>query len=488
MSKVQILSAEVISKIAAGEVVERPASVVKELFENSLDAGARRIEVHLKDGGKTLIHIKDDGSGIAKDDLGILFGRHATSKIRSAQDLESVLSFGFRGEALYSVGAVSEVTLKSRSKASREAWEILVRGGERGETAPSSMAAAGTDIKIHELFFNTPARKKFLKSDASEFDQVLNVIVPYALFYPEVHIVLTHNGRNILDLAPQKTRAQRAAQTLGLNAAHVMESKDEFPNDNIRLTLILGDMNIQRPRRDLQYIFVNGRPVQSRNISFHVNDTYKLILPPSVYPFFAVMLDIPPQEVDVNIHPSKREVRLRQESKVGVLLRQAVERALMTRTSAKEVSADIPKDDIFPLPSGFPIKEEGVPADKIVFAPGQKGFSPLIDRDTVSRESVRPGNFSGFFEKSEKSGQRVADFIPPVQGDKAHTDPVKERFLRARFVGTFIHKYHLFEEGSSLFVVDQHAAQERIMFEKFLRQIHGGKVEVQHLLMPVQIS
>lgn len=442
MSKVQVLPSDVIARIAAGEVVERPASVVKELVENSLDAGATRVEVHLKEGGKSLIHIKDNGRGISRDDLEVLFQRHATSKIASAEDLEKVLSLGFRGEALYSIGAVAEVNVKSLAAGAKEAWEIDVSGGVKSAARPAAAAGQGTEIRVKELFFNTPARKKFLKSDASEIEQVLHVFLPYVLLYPERSFVLTHNGRTLVDLEPASNSVERTAKALNLEARYLLGTEAVHAAEGFSLRLVLGDMNIQRPRRDLQYLFVNGRPVQSRTVLFHVNDVYRLVMPDGVHPAFAVFLDVPPQDVDVNIHPAKREVRIRQEARLGGFLRANVEQLLMTRGGAREVPAHEP---LFPFPSDTPIPE-GLPADKVVFAPAQvPGRTASVPRP-ASEEPV----FAEF----------AAHF------DQQRTAPLKTRLSRARFVGTFDHKYHLFEEGASLFVVDQHAAQERVPFRE----------------------
>ena len=468
MGRVHVLPADVISKIAAGEVVERPASVVKELLENSLDAGAKRVEIHLKDGGKTLIHIKDDGCGIAKEDLAALFTRHATSKLASAADLESIMSLGFRGEALYSIGSVAEVTLKSRAEGPREAWSITVRGGEKRKSVLSTMHSTGTDIRVGEIFFNTPARKKFLKSDSAEFEQVLNVVIPYALYYPERAFLVSHNGRTFIDLRPAKTQLDRAADALGLERRHIIAS-EVFEDGAVKVAMILGDINIQRPRRDLQYLFVNGRPIQSRNLSFHMNETYKLIFPPAVHPFFVVMLTLPVADVDVNVHPTKREVRLREESRIGSILRRAVERALMTGTSAKE--ALLPAVNGLPFSTQTSAKEEGVPAERMVFAPGQLGFASSFGLTATPR-----------VEEAAQQSESQPSFAGEAGGQ------LKDRLAMARFVGTFVRKYHLFEVGESLFVIDQHAAQERILFEKFRRQICEGRIEVQPLLAPIVVS
>lgn len=464
MAHVHVLSSDVIARIAAGEVVERPASVVKELVENALDAGATYVEVNLKEGGKSLIYIKDNGSGIVREDLGLLFQRHATSKITSAEDLEQVLSLGFRGEALYSIGAVAEVNVKSLATGLKDAWEIDVKGGVKEAARPVAMAGQGTEIRVKELFFNTPARKKFLKSDASEVEQVLNVFMPYVLLYPDRHFILTHNGRTLVDLAPAENVVERTAAALNLDARHLLSGEGALLQEGFALRLVLGDINIQRPRRDLQYLFVNGRPVQSRTVLFHVNDVYRLVMSEGVHPAFAIFLNVSPADVDVNIHPAKREVRIRQEARLGGFLRTQIEQLLMTRGGAKEIPA---REPLFPFPSDVPISE-GVPADKMIFSPGQSSDIPLCRPRPQNEEPV----FSEF----------VAHF------DQQRESSLKDRLLRARFIGTFAHKYHLFEEGQSLFVVDQHAAQERVLFEKFRRQLAAGAVEVERLLTPVVVS
>ncbi len=493
------MSLDVIAKIAAGEVVERPASVVKELMENSLDAGASRVEVHLTAGGKTRLQVRDNGQGIPREDMELLFSRHATSKIRSGADLDALVSLGFRGEALFSVSSVSELTLKSRAAGAAEAWEVKVRGGDRQRPSPAVLPSQGTDILIEEIFFNTPARKQFLKSDAAELDQAVNVFLPYALLYPQKHFVLTANGRGIYDLAAEAKGAARAARALALKAEYII-TLENATNGAMALGGFLGDINIQRARRDLQFVFVNGRPVQSKSVLFHVNDVYRLIMPEGTHPFFALFLTVPPQEVDVNIHPAKREVRLKDEGRVGSLIRRAVEQALMTKGGPKQlVSRGLVSPEIFtfqPRPgagaggdAGRSVSgQEGLPPDRLVFGPnqrsevpsfipsgsfhdGRKGTEPVISRDLAGE---LPGQAPDFFTFTEQlAGQR--------------DDSLKARLSRARLIGTLARKYHLFEEGEDLFVVDQHAAQERILFEQFSRQMTAGAVEVQRQLTPVVI-
>jgi DNA mismatch repair protein MutL len=460
MTNVNILSPDVIAKIAAGEAVDRPASVVKELLENAIDAKATSVEIHLKDAGKELIHIKDNGSGITHGDMEKIFQRHATSKITAIEDLEKLHSMGFRGEALYSIAAVSDVILTSRTSED-DGWQIHIRGSVRQNLQPASLAHKGTDIKISELFFNTPARRKFLKNNASELHQILNIVLPYTLIYPEIRFVLTHAGRTLLDLRPAPCALDRAAAALNVAMGHFLETDQEFVEEQIRVRMILGNINIQRPRRDLQFIFINDRPIESKNLSYNLNDVYKLILPPGVYGAFIVNITLNPANVDVNIHPTKREVRLKDEARIISLLRRMTEYQLMHKGQAKE----------FSTPG---IQSGGLPADKVLFAPGQ--LQARFD----------PGTYAF---KEFGTAQTVASREMPLDFQLFGEDnTLRSKFTRARFVGAFLQKYLIFEVDESLLIVDQHAAQERIMFEKFKDQIENAKVESQPLLTPLLLK
>jgi DNA mismatch repair protein MutL len=455
MPKVQILSSDVIAKIAAGEVIERPASVVKECVENALDAGATSIEVHLKEAGKQLIHIKDNGHGISHENLQNLFQRHATSKITAIDDLETLNSLGFRGEALFSVGSIADVVLTSQTKDDPMGWELHVRGGERLDLQPAATSGAGTEIKISEIFFNTPARKKFLKSNTSELNQILEIFLPYTLLNPIVSFKLTHAGRGIIDLKPSTSTKERIARSLNLDAKHLIEVEQSFKDEGITLRMVLGNINIQRTRRDLQYIFVNGRPVQSRTLGFHLNDIYRLILPPSVYPFFALFIEIDPTSIDVNIHPSKREVKISQEARLSTFIRHTVEHALMTQGDARSI----------PLTSTTPGVEQ-----------------------TNSTPGVVEVYTAQLFEQHRSAGQEA--LVPQIEDRlfPSLQQTMQGKFAGSRFIGSFINKYLLWESDDALLLVDQHAAQERIMFEKFKNQIENGQVEVQNLLTPILLK
>lgn len=491
LNKVQILPSDVIAKIAAGEVIERPASVVKECVENSIDAGATSIEVHLKDAGKQLIHIKDNGSGITHDDLNNLFQRHATSKITAIDDLERLQSLGFRGEALFSIGSIADVILKSKPKEegsgkteafnppssllslpsvqkNYDTWQLHVRGGQRIDLQPAATSGHGTEIKISELFFNTPARKKFLKSNTTELNQIIETFLPYALLHPVVNFKLTHAERPIIDVKPVRSLKERSARALNVDAKHLLEVEQHFKDDGINLRLVLGNINIQRTRRDLQYFFVNGRPIGHRNLGFHVNDIYRLILPPSVYGCFVIFIEVDPAAIDVNIHPAKREVKISQEGRLVSLLRQTIEYALMTHGDVRTMSS----------PAVFQTETTHEPNPqpyRSIYGPGQTqgtfnpaGFFDRTPTTTVSGEAVLQEIDAHLFQKPSET--------------------LRDKFGRARYIGSFMNKYLLWEVDDALLLVDQHAAQERIMFEKFKKQIDDGQVEVQHLLTPILLK
>lgn len=453
MAKIHLLPPEIISKIAAGEVIERPASVIKELVENSLDAQSDSIELELTNAGKTLIRIKDNGSGIEPEDIEKVFFRHSTSKINSLQDLEEINSLGFRGEALYSVAAISDVILRSRTRTNESGREINCRGCELISLHPCGIPY-GTEIEVKELFFNTPARKKFLKSDTTEFHQILNTFIPYTILHPKVCFMLTHNGKKIFALAQEESYTRRIAKALRLKEEHLLETNRDYPQEDLSIHVILGDINIQRADKNLQFIFINDRPVQNRNLNFHINQVYKLLLPVGTKPFFAVYLRMPAASIDVNIHPSKREVKIKDEDKIIPLLRYACEHTLMTEGKAKQA-----KNKIFELPpASLEAKEKT--ADFI-----------KADNQTNS-------------EKTFLSAQDI-ELIPLASDELPQQNTLIKTLSGANFIGIFKKKYLLFETENSILLIDQHAAHERINFELLSKQIENGKVEIQNILSPL---
>ena len=441
MNKVHILPEEIISKIAAGEVVERPASVLKELTENAIDAQASRIEVELKDAGKTLIRIKDNGSGIAKDDITSLFSRHATSKISSLDELYNIMSLGFRGEALYSISAISDITLRAKTKDEECGWERHLRGNKNISQKPVTMHT-GTEIEVKELFFNTPARRKFLKSNTAELNALIDIFIPYTLLCPGISFRMFHEERKLIDLPAANNLIQRIAQALRLEPKNILEGKRDY--QGLSIHLVLGDINIQRTRKDMQFIFINKRPVQNKTIGFHLNDIYRQIYSRGIYPFFSAYITMPAGDLDVNVHPAKREVKIKNESGLISLLRGFGEELLMTKSKAKQFT---PR----------------TPAQASLYAPAS------YSQEKIPHLSAQQGLFN--FEQSAFE----------------ETASLSKKLQQGRYLGNLLRKYLLFESEDSLLVIDQHAAAERINFEKLKDELENGKVEIQQLLSPVLV-
>jgi len=487
MPKVHLLPEDVISKIAAGEVIERPASVIKELVENSLDAGSDSIEVHLKDGGKTLIRVKDNGHGIEKDDLERIFLRHATSKIRSADDLFDIHSLGFRGEALYSIGAIADVTVHSKTPEQNDGWELQLRGGQRLNLRPSSIAGHGTEIYIQELFFNTPARKKFLKSNTAEIHQILTTFLPYTLLHKDHRFLLKHQDRALIDITPCNDLTERAAQVLNLEKNHLIQASQGFPERGYTVKMVLGDINIKRFRRDMQFIFINNRPVFNKNIAYNMNQIYRLIMAPDEFPFFAVYIHMPAEDIDVNVHPTKREVKLKNENEICSILRALCEQHLMTKSKGKVVMN-------FGGRRGEQTQGQEATKNALQYAYTKE----MSEIPTHLFESPQPGTDDTAYAYPRSSDNTFYQGIQPPQAqnfyvpgqnisDQDHRNWQAE-LSQARYIGSFINKYLLFEMTDSLFLIDQHAAQERIFYEQFIQQIDKGNVEVQPLLSPILIK
>ncbi|MGE0267846.1 MAG: DNA mismatch repair endonuclease MutL [Candidatus Omnitrophota bacterium] len=471
MNKVRVLPEEIIAKIAAGEVIDRPASVIKELMENSIDSGADRIELQVKDAGKSAIFIKDNGCGISHEDLETIFHRHATSKIKTLDDLFNIHSLGFRGEALYSIAAVSDIILQSKTADQPEGWQIHTRGGQKQALKPCAFNDHGTHIEIKELFFNTPARKKFLKTDAGEFHQILGTFIPYTLLHPQIRFKLTHQNRDVIDLAAISDLKSRVAHVLNLKEEHLLDLTETFPEQNLEMRLILGDINIKRSRRDLQYVFVNGRPVFNKNIAYHLNQIYRLILPPESSPFFILYLTLPAADIDVNIHPTKREVKIKNEREICSLLRKIGEQALMSSSGMKQVS--------FPARLATPVEQS------FRFTGGQpdegSGPQPLFEPNTANPYEAANKDYA------YPRANEPRDFYIP-SGRSLTEENIQSKLEDARYIGAFMLKFLLFESGRNLLVVDQHAAAERITYEKLIRHMEKGDVEIQPLLSPVLVS
>ncbi len=327
MSRIRVLSDQLANQIAAGEVVERPASVAKELVENSIDAGARRIQVDVEAGGRRLLRVADDGEGMTRDDALLAFERHATSKISSAEDLNAIRTLGFRGEALASIASVARVELVTKTDEAATATRVVIEGG-RMRDVKDAAHPKGTTISVRDLFFNVPARRKFLRSEATESFHLTNLVTHYALAHPEIAFTLTNNGREALRAAPAADLRERAYQIFG---AEFLENLLEVGGGLERVARVRGYVSApasRRTSRDAQYLFINGRFVRDRLIGRALSEGYRAVLPQGTYPAALLFLDVPLEEVDVNVHPAKTEVRFRRAAAVADAVREAVRGAL----------------------------------------------------------------------------------------------------------------------------------------------------------------
>ncbi|MBI3297614.1 MAG: DNA mismatch repair endonuclease MutL [Elusimicrobia bacterium] len=445
MGAVRVLEAGVASRIAAGEVVERPASVLKELIENALDAGATRIAVESEGAGRKLLRVSDDGCGMDAADCRAAFERHATSKIRALEDLECLASFGFRGEALYAVAAVSKVILTSALQAAKAGRAVSMAGGKLAKDAAAA-PVKGTVIEVRELFYNTPARLKFLKSDASERGALARVVEEAALANPGVRFTLKSEGRESLRFEPAAgpdALKRRAAEVLGTDkAAALIWAEAKTPSLTVRALVSPPDALVGS--RALQFVLVNRRPVASRSVQQALYRAYEPFRHGTRHPAAVVLLEAPPELLDVNVHPTKREVRFREESLVFDTVTRAVSKALLA-------AKGIPTLTFGKAPQPSPAPAYAYPAP----TESRTAEAPRTRELPISRPEPRPQR--PWFDEG------------------------------ARYLGQIERAYLLFEASGGLLMVDQHAAQERVLFEKYMAEIESGSVAVQRLMLPLPV-
>jgi DNA mismatch repair protein MutL len=456
MNRIRVLPELLISQIAAGEVVERPASVLKELLENALDAGASEIQVTLDQGGIKRVQVDDDGAGLAKDDLPLALARHATSKIHSLDDLQGVATMGFRGEALASIASVSRISISSRVKdAARgvadaaHAWTIRVEGGTadaNGGAAEPAARSGGTTVLVEDLYFNTPARKKFMRTEQTEFGHCEEVFRRIALARPDVAFTLKHNGRVSAHLRPQSL-GERAAALLGREF-----SEASFPVEaqagSLRLFGLAGTPQSARPRADAQYLFVNGRFVRDRMLSHAVREAYRDLLHGERQPAYLLFLEIDPRGVDVNVHPAKIEVRFRDSGAIHQFVLHALKRALA------------------PAAGEAPVVYARVPDSGPGTRPGlQQGFQPGF-------HLAQPAQAYQSFMATATAPLPAAEHSPPLG------------YALAQLHGVYI----LAQNEAGLVLVDMHAAHERIVMEKLKSSLDAGAMARQSLLVPAVLA
>jgi DNA mismatch repair protein MutL len=455
MPRIRQLPPSVITKIAAGEVIERPASVVKELLENSVDAGATRVEIDLEQGGAELIRVVDDGHGIDPDDLPLAFASHATSKLSDADDLFRVASMGFRGEALASISGVARVTLQSRAAGRDAGAEVVCNGGDLSEVRPWN-GAPGTRIEARHLFFNTPVRKKFLKTHSTELNHVCETVHRLALANPALHVVLRHNGRLVVEVPASAGLKDRIGLFFGGEVRDGLYPI-EAEQGPVKLTGFVADPACERGNARLQYLFVNGRWVRDRSLGHALQEAYRGLLMTGRYAVGFLFLKVPPDQVDVNVHPTKAEVRFRDGQALYHLVRGAVKARLNAQNLVPRLQ--VPRD--FPPPEAAPLPD----APSIFVSP----------RRELAAGTVAP------WEAPPVPPARETQAAPVVQQPEPRVEG------RARAIQ--IHdSYLVVETPDGMVVIDQHALHERILFEQLRRRVRAGQLEIQRLLIPEPVD
>ena len=527
MSRIRILPESVANKIAAGEVVERPASVVKELLENALDAGGKTVRIEVEQGGKRMIRVTDDGHGMTHDDALLAFERHATSKLKTADDLLSIATLGFRGEALPSIAAVSRLLLETRDESEPEGTRVEFAGGKLLGVKPAGLPA-GTTVSVADIFYCVPARRKFLKSDTTELGHIASLVTHYALANPSRQFILSTPTQEVINCAPAEKLADRVYQLFGRQGldelveiplvsapfrAAVTEAQLDPEEERASLTVagFTSRPEVQRLNRNGIYIFVNRRLVRDRLILHAIHEAYRNILPPTVFPATLLFLEMPYEEVDVNVHPAKIEVRFRRSQFVHDFTRDTIRQSLMSArpiasfaTAATTVAAppsagfgngeyssgsisapggsSVPRGTITPMEQiglgsgvasdgGFDLT--GAPIEpveqRIPFSPGS-AFGAAVARAQVPAASNWAANLAS------------------PSPDAPATLPRPEQIADLKPLGQVNSSFIVAVNGEGLWIVDQHVAHERVLFEQHLEARRAGKIEAQRMLMPLVIE
>ena len=463
---IRVLPEEIANRIAAGEVVERPASVLKELMENALDAGATHLDIQLEAGGMRLVRVRDDGHGMSADDLALCVQSHATSKIGSVDDLFRVASFGFRGAALPSIASVSETTILSRRAEDEVGARLKCRGGEVEGPVPAG-GPVGTTVEVRNLFFNVPARRKFLKAERTELSQALETVTRLLLPEPDVGVRVTHNDKRVLEIAPDDDLRARVGSLFGRRLVEPL-LETEVRDGDIALRALIGPPSLVRTNTRQQYLFLNGRYIKDRSLSFAIKDGYRGLIMPKDYPVAFLFIQLDPGEVDVNVHPTKTEVRFRDKDRVFGLVRRGLRARLL--------------EDDPDRPLKMRSAQAGTPATRATMLAD-------LERELFSDAPVEPSVAAG-------AGLAVV-FTPTADpDDRTETNPCKGH-ARARAVpvteadagtsGRFIQihrSYIVVESAEGLRIVDQHALHERRLYEDLLRRFESAEGEDQRLLVP----
>ena len=476
MTKIQLLDSRLANQIAAGEVVERPASVLKELLENALDAGSESISVDVEQGGVKLVRVRDNGSGIDRDDLPLALSRHATSKIRGLDDLEAIGTLGFRGEALAAISSVSRLTLASNVEGEAEGWQVQVEGRDMAPTVTPAGHPRGTTVTMRDLFFNTPARRRFLRTEKTEFNHLEEVFRRIALSEFNTAFRLTHNQKVIHQLAAGLDDTLRAARVAKLCGKGFMEQAIpvDVERDGIRLHGWMGLPTFSRSQADLQYFYVNGRVIRDKVVSHAVRQAYADVLYHGRHPAYVLFLELDPAQVDVNVHPTKHEVRFREQRMVHGFLYSSLHRAIAEVRPGQSPAATMVDEGEAVMPAMEPSQ-----ASMSLSAPaGRPSYSPPTGKGFSYGQGLRQADAYGALVRPQVAENPV---IPPAS-DQETVPPLG--YAVAQLHGIFI----LAENQQGLVVVDMHAAHERITYERLKQSWSEDKVRSQPLLVPVSLA
>jgi DNA mismatch repair protein MutL len=525
MSRIRILAENVANKIAAGEVVERPASVVKELLENALDSGARSIRIEVESGGKRMIRVIDDGSGMNHDDALLAFERHATSKLRTADDLLSIATLGFRGEALPTIAAISRLLLETRTPEEEQGTRIEFAGGKLISVKPAGIPA-GTSISVADIFYCVPARRKFLKSETTELGHIASLVTHYALAHPETHFLLKTPSQLILDCAPVEKLSERVYQLFGRQALE--ELMEIPPNEGpvrsaitepqleadeqaatLRISGFASRPEVQRSNRNGIYIFVNRRLVRDRLLLHAIHEAYRNVTPPGVFPVVLLFLDLPYQEVDVNVHPAKIEVRFRHPQFVHDFTRDALRHALsiarpipgfpVARAAAAGAASGTAASAAGGAPAGYSA------AGAVALPPGppraEIPMSLASSAGTAEAFELSGGPDRPFAQRLGFDSNAAMNFPLPVPEASAETIasaagsdhgtgalPSPEEIADLKPLGQVNASFIIAVNGEGLWIIDQHVAHERVLFEQHLRARREGELGGQRMLLPVIVE
>jgi DNA mismatch repair protein MutL len=540
MGRIHVLSETVANQIAAGEVVERPASVVKEMLENSLDAGATRIKISIEAGGKKLIQISDNGCGMVRDDAMLAFERHATSKIKKAEDLLCISTLGFRGEALPSIASVSRLRLETRAPEEPAGTVVEINGGKIARVEEVGLPP-GTSITVRDLFFNVPARKKFLKSESTELSHIASLVTHYALAHPDKHFEL-HSAANAMLVAPPvgghservyqvfgketldqliPVAAQQALERVGLPQPPPWRRKEQDDEDSpkdpgeMRIHGFVSKPEIQKLNRNSIFVFVNGRLIRDRLVQHALTEAYRNIMPPTVYPVVLLFLELPAAEVDVNVHPSKTEVRFRQQSAIHDFVRDTARAALMKARPVpqfvSEISARATAGQALTPGAAWEssLQGSGIVSESSIQQEGpHEGFTlrsqalPLMPAHLQFDGSIAvEGNaaipvargmehlpINPDFSETARNIDTVPDHGCAPALEVGDEEPTLSSLITLKPLGQIRNSFILAVNEDGLWIVDQHVAHERVLFERVLKQRAAQKPESQRLLMPIVLE